>query len=48
MPFTDDSMGGRNITGGRGRGRGSARRLPGEPGPDHLKPPGFDNDDMFS
>ena len=44
-------MGGRNFGGrGLGRGRGSAApRVPGEPGPDHLNPPNFDdNDDMYS
>jgi hypothetical protein len=47
LPFGGNPMGGRNS--GRGRGRGT-RRFPGEPGPDHLRPPGFndDEDDMYS
>ena len=28
---------------GRGRGRGGAPRMPGEPAPDHLKPPDFED-----
>jgi hypothetical protein len=42
-----DPMGGRVGLGGRGRGGRGRGRLPGEPTPDHLKPPDFD-DDMFS
>jgi hypothetical protein len=43
-----EPMGGRNF-GGRGRGRGrNARRFPGEPNPDHMQPPGFNDDDMYS
>lgn len=46
VPFPGNPMGGRNN--GRGRGRG-VKRFPGEPGPDHLRPPGFnDDDDMFT
>lgn len=46
LPFSGNPMGGRNNGPGRGR---NARRFPGEPGPDHMRPPGFnDDDDMYS
>lgn len=51
-PVPGNPLGGRNFGGRGGRGgRGqAARRLPGEPAPDHLRPPDFDdnNDDMYS
>ena len=40
-------MPGRFGSGGPGRGLGARRRVPGEPNPDHFRPPG-DRDDRFT